>query len=123
MKSLNENLISECRRQLIETRAELLNRIRSAHRDFCARDVSAGDEVDQSVSVLEEHAFLVNQERMRFQLLEIEHALGRMEIGTYGICEETEEPIEPERLKMIPWTRLSIEGAEIREQILKQKVT
>ena len=38
----------------------------------------------------------------------------------FGICEETEEVIEPERLRAIPWTRLSIEGAEIRESVNKR---
>jgi len=49
--------------------------------------------------------------------MEIEMALGRIENGTYGICEETEEPIETDRLLAIPWTRLSIEGAELRESL------
>ncbi len=38
----------------------------------------------------------------------------------YGICEETEELIEEDRLLAIPWTRLSIEGAEIRESVNKR---
>jgi DnaK suppressor protein len=33
---------------------------------------------------------------------------------------KTEESIEPDRLKAIPWTRLSIEGAEIRESLNKR---
>ena len=37
-----------------------------------------------------------------------------------GTVEETEELIEPERLRAIPWTRLSIEGAEIRESLTKR---
>jgi DnaK suppressor protein len=53
-------------------------------------------------------------------LSEIESALGRIESGIFGLCEETEEPIEAERLLAIPWTRLSIEGAEIRESMNKR---
>ncbi|MCM0605892.1 MAG: TraR/DksA C4-type zinc finger protein [Xanthomonadaceae bacterium] len=49
------------------------------------------------------------------QLREIDLALERIEQGTYGICEETEEEIEADRLMAIPWTRVSFEGAEIRE--------
>ena len=56
---------------------------------------------------------------MRNQLLEIEFALARIENGEFGICEETNEPIEEQRLLTIPWTRLSIEGAEIRERYKK----
>ena len=47
-------------------------------------------------------------------------ALSRIDSGTYGICEETEEVVEAERLLAIPWTRLSIEGAEIRESLNKR---
>ena len=43
-----------------------------------------------------------------------------MEQGIFGICEETEEQIEIERLLALPWTRLSIEGAEIREAVRKR---
>ena len=47
---------------------------------------------------------------------EIDFALNKIKLGTYGICEETEELIPYNRLLAIPWTRLSIEGAQIREQ-------
>jgi DnaK suppressor protein len=57
---------------------------------------------------------------MRTQLLEIEMALSRMEQGTFGVCEETEEVIEADRLLAIPWTRLSIEGAELREAVSRK---
>lgn len=43
-------------------------------------------------------------------LYEIEQALNRIRDGTYGICELTGEPIEPERLEAIPWTRFSAEA-------------
>jgi DnaK suppressor protein len=52
--------------------------------------------------------------------MEIEFALARIENGTFGICEETSEMIESERLKAIPYTRLCIEGAEIREMRSKK---
>ena len=64
--------------------------------------------------------FLSQQERLRTQLVEIENALARIENGTFGVCEETEEFIEHDRLRAIPWTRLSIEGAEIRESVNKK---
>ena len=47
-------------------------------------------------------------------------ALARIEQGCYGICQETGELIEPERLMALPWTSLSIEGAEIRESMNKK---
>lgn len=114
-----KRLLEECKRKLLESKAEILNRVKDARRDLTIED-KGGDEADQTVRVLAESETLTLHERLRSQLLEIELALARIEAGTYGICEETEEGIEPERLLAIPWTRLSIEGAEIREAVQKR---
>lgn len=107
-------ILEECKKRLITKKQELLNRLKNARRDYTYTEKS-GDEADQSVAHIAEHTFLVSQERIRSHLLEVEFALARIEKGSFGICEETEEPIETERLLAVPWTRLSIEGAEIRE--------
>ncbi len=118
---LDPHTVQECRRKLMLKRAEVHNRFQSARIQFIESDrTSTGDEIDQTVQQLEEHTFLVNQDRLRAQLLEIELALARIENGMYGICEETQEPIEIERLLAVPWTTLSLEGAEIREAMTKK---
>ncbi len=114
-----KKLLEECKRRLLEAKADILNRVKEARRDLYIED-KGGDEADQTVRVLAEAETLTLHERLRHQLLEIELALSRIDGGTYGICEETDEQIEPERLLAIPWTRLSIEGAEIRESIKKR---
>lgn len=119
LSHISDQVIQECRRKLVLSKQELLNRFRTAQREFIHTEKS-GDEGDQSVAHIAEHSFLVNQERIRNQLLEIEMALARMEQGKFGICEETEEVIETERLLAIPWTRLSIEGAELREAVSRK---
>lgn len=111
---ISKEFIQECRQTLLKLKMDLLNRVKNAQVQFVLQEKS-GDEIDQTVAQLEENSFLINQERLRAQILEIEFALGRIDQGTFGICEETEELIEIERLRAIPWTRLSIEGAEIRE--------
>jgi RNA polymerase-binding transcription factor DksA len=40
---------------------------------------------------------------------EIDHALGKFDLGTYGICEVSGEPIPKERLEAIPWAREKVE--------------
>jgi len=47
---------------------------------------------------------------------EIEDALTRIREGTFGICELTGQPISPERLSELPWTRYSIEAARALER-------
>lgn len=119
MSALSKNILCLCKERLLESKSNILNRIRSSHSDFHSRDRS-GDETDQAINVQAESQFLTTQERLRFQLLEIEVALAKIEHGQYGICEETAEPIEAERLLAIPWTRLSVEGAEIRDDLSKR---
>jgi len=119
MSQISPQLISECRMKLVTAKADLLNRVKESRSDLY-NDDKGGDEADQTVRVLAEAEFLSTHERLRTQLIEIESALARIENGSFGVCEETEEVIEPERLRAIPWTRLSIEGAEIRESITKR---
>ncbi len=97
-----------------------MNRMRGARLEVTAHEKMAGDEVDQTAAQSIENEFALRQNRMRAQLLEIEHALSRIQRGEFGLCEETSEPIEEERLLALPYTRLSIEGAEIREALEKR---
>ncbi len=119
MSSISKNLVEECKQKLLEFKEELLNRVLDIRKNLHTEE-KGGDEADQTTRVLNERDVLGQYDRIRKQLFEIEQALARIEGGTYGICEETEEFIEEERLLAIPWTRLSIEGAEIREN-LKRK--
>lgn len=121
MSTLSKELIEKCRKKLIEAKSDILNRVRESRNDlYNNEDSKGGDEGDQTSRALQESEFLSMHERLRKNLLEIEHALGRIEAGTFGVCEETEEPIEADRLLAIPWTRLSIEGAEIRESLKRR---
>jgi RNA polymerase-binding transcription factor DksA len=59
-------------------------------------------------------------------LYEIDQALNRIRNGTYGICEATGQPIDPERLKAIPWTRFSAEaekGLEAQGQASRTRLS
>lgn len=120
MGKLNKKVLGECKDKLIHTKTELLNRVKEAKLGLHKEDSKGGDEGDQTVRALAEAEFLNMNERLRKRLVEIEMALKRIDNGNYGVCEETEELIEPERLRAIPWTRLSIEGAEIRESMKKR---
>ena len=121
MSGLTRDLVEKCKGKLINAKTDLLNRVRESRHDLHnADDNKGGDEGDQTLRALAEAEFLSMHERLRKQLMEIESALGRIEKGLYGVCEETEEMIEPDRLLAIPWTRLSIEGAEIRESLGKK---
>jgi RNA polymerase-binding protein DksA len=44
-------------------------------------------------------------------LHQIDHALDRIEDGTYGICEVTGVPIPTDRLRAIPWATMTVAAA------------
>ena len=47
--------------------------------------------------------------KAREMIEEIDHALTKFDLGTYGICEVSGEPIPRERLEAIPWAREKVE--------------
>jgi DnaK suppressor protein len=47
----------------------------------------------------------------------IDQALGRIENGSYGYCEETDEPIGIRRLQARPIATMSIEAQERHERM------
>ena len=72
-------------------------------------------------TIEEEHALeLRTRDRERKLLKKVEQALGRIESGDYGWCEETGEPIGLNRLIARPAANLSLEAQERRE--LRQKL-
>jgi len=50
------------------------------------------------------------RERSRKKIEEIDAALKRIENKTYGVCEDTGEKIQKERLEAIPYTRFSVQA-------------
>ena len=63
---------------------------------------------------------LILSDRDREKLLAIEDAIERIEAGTYGICNECEEEIAPERLEALPFTRLCVSCQSDMEREAKQ---
>lgn len=64
-------------------------------------------EVDPSVDeadpdVVEREKILALMEAIELRLKEIEAALATAESGSYGICERCGQPIDPERLRIMP---------------------
>jgi RNA polymerase-binding protein DksA len=52
----------------------------------------------------------------RRMLKEIDEALGKIQDGTYGICEGTGKTISKARLKAQPWAKYSMEYARMLEE-------
>ena len=113
----DEKFIEEQKQLLLQTREQTLNDIGQKSNDDLHVD---SDEViedgDQAQTYLNQNLSFGLRERELNKLREVEAALARIEDGSYGICEELEEPISKKRLQKIPWTRLCIEAAEQLER-------
>jgi DnaK suppressor protein len=109
------------RNKLLELRAQVINRgtARLSEALKMSQDDLA-DETDHAAAVIQQNVSLAVQERDRWLMVEIEHALMKFEDGSYGLCEDSEEPIDEGRLEAQPWTRYSVEAAEVREKRAKR---
>ena len=113
----DEKFITEQKNLLLKFREQTINDIGQKSNDDLHVD---SDEViedgDQAQTYLNQNLSFGLRERELTKLREIEAALSRIEDGSYGICEEFEEPISKKRLQKVPWTRLCIEAAEQLER-------
>lgn len=113
-----EEVFALCREKLLEAKEAHLSTFKSYDSVMAAEVV--GDDGDVAHAIEEQDIAVTRRENILKELKEIIEALERLDNKTYGMCEETEEEIEPERLLAIPWTRLSLEGAVIREREQKR---
>jgi len=74
------------------------------------------DPTDRGVLESERNLELRIRDRERKLISKIEEAIERIEAGTFGLCEECEEPIGAERLRVRPVTTLCIRCKEEQEQ-------
>jgi len=97
-------------KKILEKKAEEVRRSMSAQKaaQVVARLDIPSDEGDLSQQSHEEWIFL-NRNTIDAKLLrEIGGALHRIDIGTYGVCQECEEAISPKRLDAVPWARYCV---------------
>jgi len=71
------------------------------------------DSGDLSQQSHEEWLFLNRNNLEKSLLREVEEALLRSREGTYGICQECEEPISPKRLQALPWAKFCVRCQEM----------
>ncbi|MEE2742844.1 MAG: TraR/DksA family transcriptional regulator [Bdellovibrionota bacterium] len=103
--------------QLLRLRNELLNAIKyKSTEDLHIPSDEIVEDGDQAQTYINQNVSFGLRERELSRLRELESALLRIENGSYGFCEETDEPIEKKRLQKVPWARLSIAAAEEKER-------
>ena len=79
-------------------------------------DTRLPDQSDWASAEIQRSYELRTRDRERKLLSKIDEALRRIEDGSYGYCEETQEPIGIRRLEARPIATLSIEAQERHER-------
>ena len=115
---MNPAQLAFFRDRLARMRDELLENAASTGANLRENELVA-DPADRA-TVEEEHALeLRTRDRERKLIKKIEEALGRIDEGEYGWCEETGDPIGIGRLLARPTATLSIDAQERRERTQK----
>jgi DnaK suppressor protein len=104
------------RGKLLGWREEILRGSNETLRQLKEEDNRVADVSDWASYETERNFQLKARDRERKLLSKIEAALRRLEDGSYGYCEETEEPIGIRRLDARPIATLSIEAQERHER-------
>lgn len=121
MTHLTEAQLAELRRALLNAREQLRTNIRD---ELLRSDAErygdlAGqvhDPADEAVADLLVDTNIAAVNRLVGELREVESALERMDMGSYGRCEECDEAIPYERLKVQPTARRDVEHQARHEQ-------
>jgi len=79
------------------------------------------DEVEAATECLELEKRLTSEKRMRGDLAEVEHALGKLEKGTYGLCDNCGLPIGTARLEALPQASLCLSCKAQEEKGVKSR--
>lgn len=113
---LTEPQLEELRKALVNKRNSLLQRLST---DSEARTTGADGEsdlMDQAEQARDLDDRAQRSVRETGLLDEIDHALSKFEDGSYGLSEDSGEPIGFGRLHALPWARLTVREEEQLER-------
>jgi DnaK suppressor protein len=113
---MNERQREYFRVRLLTWKEEILKGARETLLHLQEENQNHPDLADRASSETDRTIELRARDRQRKLISKIEEALGRIEDGSYGYCEETGEPISLRRLEARPIATLSVEAQERHER-------
>ncbi|WP_028464628.1 MULTISPECIES: RNA polymerase-binding protein DksA [Nisaea] len=105
------------RQKLLKWRAELLHEANETLSHLTQENLQKPDMADRASLETDQQIELRTRDRERKLISKIDAALHRIEDGSYGYCEETDEPIGLRRLQARPIATLSLEAQERHERL------
>jgi len=116
---MNENMKEYFRQKLLDWKDELIRESNETLEHLQHENNQAPDLADRASMETDRALELRTRDRARKLINKIDAALERIDDGTYGYCEETDEPIGIRRLEARPIATLSIEAQERHERLEK----
>ncbi len=113
---MNERQREYFRRKLLAWKEDLLKESRDTLIILQNENENQADLADRASSETDRAIELRARDRQRKLISKIEAAIGRLDEGSYGYCEETGEPISLKRLDARPIATLSVEAQERHER-------
>jgi DnaK suppressor protein len=114
---MNPLQVEYFRQKLLHWRAELLAETSDPRQHLQEESLLKPDLTDRASLETERAIELRTRARERRLISKINEALNRLDDGTYGYCEETDEPIGIRRLEARPIAPLSIEAQKRHERM------
>jgi DnaK suppressor protein len=113
---MNAKQLGYFKNKLLDWRNELLRESTQTLANLQEGGPAEADLTDRASAESERSLELRTRDRERKLVSKIDEALGRIIDGSYGFCEETDEPIGLKRLEARPIATLSIEAQERHER-------
>ena len=118
---LDKEFVDKQRQRLEELRADLAGVVRGLEEDQRAQaedeeDFTEHDSGDMSQSMFDREMDATLEQTIESRLQYVERALQKVEEGTYGICDDTGEPIPRGRLEAMPEAIYTVEAQQRRER-------
>jgi DnaK suppressor protein len=118
---LDKEFVEKQRERLQGLRDELARMVEGLEEDQQDRaesegDMTENDSGDMSQSLFTREMDATVEQTMEKRLESVDRALQKVEEGTYGICDDTGEPIPRGRLEAMPEAVYTVEAQQRRER-------
>jgi DnaK suppressor protein len=114
---MNPRQLAFFRKKLLDWKADLIRDASETLNHLTQGNLQQPDMADRAALETDHQLELRTRDRERKLINKIDEALERIRDGSYGYCEETDEPIGLRRLIARPIATLSLEAQERHERL------
>ena len=116
---MNPLQLAYFRKKLLDWKNELINGASDTILGLSEETLQKPDAADRAQLEADASILLRARDRERKLISKIDSALRRIDDGSYGYCQETDEPINLKRLEARPIASLSLDAQEKHERMEK----